>query len=379
MKTKILTILLCLISLTALSNGIKEENKSDVDSNKISKKKTINANFELSDDYKLFLNGIYSDIKVASWDENYASFHIEIYAQAKNSNDVDKIIQAISIDFDNNKTAKRLNVTTNVENIKMRTMQLNIEYYIMIPKNTTFNVKNSYGDLFIGNLHKKTELDVMFGNITIDTLYEGGNISTAYTNVSIGHTGKLNASIKYGDLNINTADNIEMSLLYSDCDLEKANKISGDIKYGDLNIGEAGDLKLSILYGDSKIGKLGNFSGDIKYGDLIINSISDNISISNTTYSDIKIYNTANDFGTIDIDASYTDVMILLNEEQSYCFDIELSYGGFSSSLLRNSSRIFYQEKDSSLTVSGNYNNNKDESSNKIIIDLLYGNFSTEN
>ena len=97
MKAKILTLIICFTSLFAFAENGNDSNHSY----KFSTKRTIDANFEVSDSSNISLIGKYSDYKISSWEENYVSFHVEIIAKANKEEYAEEMLYAIDVDFNN--------------------------------------------------------------------------------------------------------------------------------------------------------------------------------------------------------------------------------------------------------------------------------------
>ena len=76
-----MTLLLCFICSIAFSDELKINDNSN-ENYKYTKKRSIDANFDARSNYKLNLYGSFSDYKIATWNENYVSFHVEITAKS---------------------------------------------------------------------------------------------------------------------------------------------------------------------------------------------------------------------------------------------------------------------------------------------------------
>ena len=168
MKTKLLALLLLCLNISASAeNDITGNMNYDF---KYSKKKTIDANFTVNELYTLDIEGRYSDITISTTNSNMLSFHIEITGMADKEEHVDKLLQ--NIDFE-------------------------------------FNDNLRYADLTIDSLFAKINIDIMYGDIM-----------TKYVN-------NINANVRYGNINIVKGNNINVDIMYGDAEFGYVNKING--------------------------------------------------------------------------------------------------------------------------------------------------------
>lgn len=355
MKTKLILLLLIFINISAFAKNSGHSNEFDHDF-RFTKKKNIDANFALNENYLVKFDGRYSDVKISTWKEDNISFHIEITAKANKELSVDKVLQAIDVDFNNDKTNNILEVTTLISTNKMdRRVGYEIVYYIMIPENIRLSIENIYGDVTINKLYKDFNLNLRYGDLTIDSLFSTNNIDIMYGDVRIKHAKSANTVIRYGDIELNKSDKLKIDIMYGDVNLSNISKLEGSFRYSDITCNSCDTAVIDIMYTDADIKNVNEIHIDDSYGDVKIDNLNGKLKFS-ANYSDLNVESISKDFELIDIKANYSDIEINLNEEHSFTYDINLLYGSsYSGDLLEKyATRII--NKDSKSIIIGNYN-----------------------
>lgn len=335
MKNKLLTLVLCLFSTLAFADG--DDFKININqSYKYSKKRTIDANYDISNEYTLKLIGKYSDYKIVNWDEDRISFHVEIIAKSNKETALDNILGSIDVhlsDIKESRETKVVEAKTIIDNLRLNNASISINYYIMIPNDLDVDVDNIYGDVDIQSA-KDVRMRLMYGD---------SNINAA---------DNIDAEILYSDITIGTVNNFNADAQYSEIDCHVAKKVEAEVLYTDTYLKTVEDIRIANMYGDLEIGNL-------------INKIECGLK-----YSDIEIENVNKNFTTINIDAMYSDVNISLTNEHCFSYDISESYGSISSKVLKDNANKLIKEHNGE-TIIGNINDN--EKLHNINIEALYG------
>lgn len=335
MKNKLLTLLLCLFSTLAFADGNDYEINMN-QSYKYSKKRSIDANYDAGKDYTLKLEGKFSDYKIANWNEDRISFHVEIIAKSNKESYLDKILSSIDVilsDINKSKASKIVEAKTKIDNCKLNNASISIDYYIMIPNDIDIIIDNTYGD------------------------------------VDIQSAKDIKIKLMYGDSDISSADNIDAEILYGDITIGTVNYFDADVKYSEIDCSMAKKVEAEVMYSDTYFKTVDEIRIDNMYGDLEIENLINKIECS-LKYSDIEIENVDKNFSDIIIDAMYSDVSISLTNEHCFSYDISASYGNIFPKMLKDNANKYIKEH-TETSVIGNINDN--DKLHNIKIDALYG------
>lgn len=213
---------------------------------------------------------------------------------------------------------------------------------------TTFtgnNVKINY----IINMPRNTGLTVIlkYGNIKLDEHRGAFDANLSYSNLNAQSFSGTIPSIrmKYGNLDISSAQNILLTASYSKVKIGKINQINLSGKYTDYVIDNAGiiDTGESYSYGNFKIGTLTTMKANVKYAGINIENLLSDFTV-NSSYGNINIKTATGKFNNITVGASYTDVTITLPENSSTAFDVDLKYGDLSIS--KKHTKVSYSQQE---------------------------------
>ena len=329
MKAKILTLIICLTTLFAFAeNGANH-------SYKYSTKRTIDANFEVSDSSSISLIGKFSDYKISTWNENFVSFHIEIIANADKQEKANEMLYVIDVDFNNNKNKKNITAETVIKKHNIKNVSFQISYHVMVPQYISLSIYNLYGDVLMDEAHNNLYVEMKYGDFSIDEI------------------------LTYAEIN----------MLYGDANIKKANQISAYLSYGDINVANMNKALINMNYGSAKLDAVNILNGKFNYSDIVLGNVTQSADID-INYCDAKVSNMSDSFELIKMNTNYSDIELHLDEKLSFSYDITLLYGEIKSDMLEKHARKI-TEKNYQKHISGNIND--EEQQHKIVIK---GNYS---
>ncbi|WP_108821397.1 DUF4097 family beta strand repeat-containing protein [Dysgonomonas sp. Marseille-P4361] len=243
-----------------------------------------------------------------------------IIVKETNSNQIDLEIQYF--DTKNQQAVCNTKITNKLLTISTASSGRNntrakINYIVSIPKNTTLNIDLKYGSAKLDRFSGLFNGDLAYSNLSAE----------AFTSNAIP------IKMKYSELKIEEAKNINLNASYSDIRIRKANSIEVEGNYNDYNLGDIQSLTTtkSSAYGDIRIKSVGTMNANIKYIDVSIDNLINDLDIT-TAYGDISIRDASTKLKNIKVKASYADVKITLPQDLSASFETDLSYGDMSIS-----------------------------------------------
>lgn len=363
-----MTLLLCFICSIAFSDELKINDNSN-ENYKYTKKRTIDANFDARSNYKLNLYGSFSDYKIATWNENYVSFHVEITAKSNRENAAEEMLNNINVEFDNMKSTETIEARTTIKTKKTTNISFQIDYYIMIPENLYLTINNSYGDIEIDKLRKDLNLDLDFGSFSIDSLLSNINkLDINYSDVKIKYSNKIEGKIGFSDIRINNSKNVNINMKYGNGKFGDIKKLTATCEFSEISCNYADFVSLDIKYTDTYFEKVNEITIDDSYSDVEIDYLLKKINFT-STYGDIEINKIDNDFKLIDISSRYGDVDLMLNKELNFSYYISTEYGQIDSKYLKDNARVYIYEINNKEKMSGNI----EMVEQKINIEVKYG------
>lgn len=272
--------------------------------------KIIDKTFPANAQTALQIDNRYGNLNLSTWDKNSIEFHIEIKVDGKNEKEVKERMNAISVDFSN--LANVVSAITRINKISNNNRSnMSIQYFVKLPKSTKINIKNTYGNFAIDQLNGRSMIDLKYGNMTVGDLNHTENeINLQYvTSASISSmkTGKL--MVSYSNLVLDRSEDIEVKSNYSNLEFKQAKNLLAELRYGNL-----------------KTNQIQNITATSKYTNLKINQLLRNLKI-NAGYGQIMINDVKADFRSIDIESSYSDVVLKMAKNATYQLSADFAYG----------------------------------------------------
>lgn len=315
MKTKILTVLLCFLTIIGFAKDANKWNYN-YENYKYEKKKVIDTDFEVIDNALLNIIGKYGDINISCWDKNNVSFHIEIIAKANKESVVNDLLNSIDIEFTtknaDNLKKSFIKAKTIFKESSFKKVSFSVDYYVMVPKTILMELSNKYGDIHLDKAFKDLIIDLKYGDFVSDSLFANNNINIKYGNINVNYVNNFTLSMKYGGIEVKYIDVLNGTLAYSDfsCDYtSKANIISS--------------------YTDIKFKKVHDLTIHENYGDIIIHDLIKNLNV-NSNYGEIVVKNINKDFNNIKLSGDYIGIYLYMIKDTSiFSFDINVNYSSF--------------------------------------------------
>ena len=349
MKIKVkflLTLLLCFIVSIGNANNYK-----------YSKKRTIKANFEMSEDYTLYVYGKFSNYNIQTWGEDNISFHIEIITRSDKEENAMNLLHHIDVEFDNSQTNKSVSAKTVIPK-KIKNANFQIDYYIMIPENIFVDIKNLYGDVNIDKLNRYFTMDLDFGNFSLDSLFSTANIDVKYGNTKIKYVHDLKGNVGFGDVRINSGNNVDIILKYGNGKIGEMKTMTAHCEFSDLSCTSIDSAYINVQYTDTYLENVKEVTIDDSFSEVEIEHLLKKINFT-SKYGDIEINNVDKDFKYIGISSQFSDVDIVLDKSYKFSYQLSASFGDINNEILKDNAKQYVKEN-SETTLMGIHNEGTD-------------------
>ena len=354
LQYKLFAYLLLLPLVMIANNGNGKDGK-------YKKEKTITKTFNVNDNATLKVDNSYGNLDIVTWDGNTIDFEIKITTTGDNEEKVQEKLDDITVDFSsspdlvtaitkfNKNKGKSWWSWTNSNNVQMK-----INYIIKMPITNNVNLNNDYGNINLGKLEGRAELNCDYGKITTKELMADNNsINFDYSNncyFEFIKGGKIDAD-------------------YSGFTVSKANALEINADYTQSKVEVAEDVTYNCDYGGITIGKVNNLKGDGDYLTIMLGDIYKNVSLT-SDYGSIKINKLHKSVKNVSIDTDYVGVKIGYDPALSFDFDIELEYGSLKDS--DDSFKFIKKRVESTDRYYTGYHNTQN-SGNLVKINMEYG------
>ena len=235
------------------------------------------------------------NIVIENTDENRLNIEATVTGKARNLDDAERIAQKIKIvvKSDNGK----INISNDVPK-SLKFEEFDISYVVTMPAWLNINLSNKYGNVVANQLFGKTSVKVSYGSLkikqlndrtggfpTIDLAYcreseiedmQLGGINASYSNITVEKGFAVAISSKFSKWKIGSAQSMAIEASYDNYSIAHVGKIDATVKYSDLNINSLQTLsKINSEYGNVNIKKV-----DRDFSNIDIKTDFGNVSLS---------------------------------------------------------------------------------------------------
>jgi hypothetical protein len=292
--------------------------------------KKISRQFTTQTNGYLDISNRYGNIDVAIGASNQIKIDVVITAEASSVKKAQEAVERINITFE--ESTNRVAARTEVENntswsswFDNSNVSLKINYTVMVPADIFLQLANKYGNIYVETTNRDLRIDLDYGDIRL------GNINA-----------KLSLDMSYSDGAISGIQNGDLSLSYSDLEMEDADALQVDMKYTDLVMGSADRLKVVSSYSDLQGNDVDEVSYSGKYDDLTFERVKSieaesaysGMQVSGLStngrfemrYGELNVDNIGMGFTRMDINTSYTGVVLGFEEAATFSIDAQNNY-----------------------------------------------------
>ncbi|MDR0866838.1 MAG: DUF4097 domain-containing protein [Candidatus Symbiothrix sp.] len=254
----------------------------------------------------------FSNISEIKFDQSYGN----IVLRESDSKQVDLEIQYF--DGKNHQSISEITLLGNSLSIRTihpkdkRNDNCKIDYFISVPRNTALTVDLRYGNINMSDFHGDFIAQLAYSNLKAETFF--------CPNPTI--------SCKYGTISMSAVEDLNIQTSYSNVAIGKIKTLKVENKYTNYTINQVQTIaaESATSYGNFKIGSASAIYLNLKYADLIIDNLETSLK-TKCAYADVKIKNISKKLENIDLQGSYSDIVLSLDPELSANLDIHLKYG----------------------------------------------------
>ena len=308
----------CLISLTLTAQEVTKE---------------YHKEFAAAPGTTLDISNKYGNVIIQSWNKDQIIIDIKVTVEMPDKQKAEKLLGYIDVQFneaDNRISAKTLiDDNFNFSGWGSGSRKFSIVYNVKIPVEADLNLSNRYGDTEIDELQGSVNLDIKYGNLTVEKLTRENKkplskLSVAYGKASIDEAGWLDLYIRYSPgFEISNSQALLLDSRYSKIQIGKTSSLVGESRYDKVRIEDINNLVLENGYTDVNVGLL---TKTLDY---------------NGSYGSFTTERIPEGFESINIESRYTGVRLGIEESANYKLDAKVSYGG----LKINEDNFKYQKR----------------------------------
>ncbi len=294
---------LCII---AFSQNIKAEREEF--------SKVVQKEFQVNSNTSLEINNKYGNVHIQNWDQNSFKIVVKITVDIKDKEQADRVLDMLSVVFmqDGDKVTATTKISDDFGKLHgwfgNSGKKFSIDYTVNMPKNNDLRIANRYGNIFIDEMRGFVDIDLKYGDMTINKLTRGDE--KPMNQIIVG----------YGKANITEANWLKLQVSYSKIDIDNSKALVLISKYSRGNLGKSSSLVSENNYDQYQLTDLTNVVMQGRYSNFQINSITRKIDV-NMQYSDFKVNQVPKTFESIEVDNRYGKINLGIESGASYHLD----------------------------------------------------------
>lgn len=322
------------------------------------KKKYVEKNYTVTASTKLRIENKFGDIKINSWEKSEFDIKVEIIAKGRNEERSQRILDAIEIDI--TEGSAEIVFETEIESTKNKNEEgFEINYTVYMPESNPLEIKNSFGDVGMGNRQNDLDIHVSYGSMRAGDILGDASIRVSFGNGSVGKIKDGDATIKYSNFEVDEADVLDLKQGYSD-----------------VEIGTVRDLELESKFGKVEIEKADKIDAEAGYSKFEIEELTGSLELDCNYLGGFQIERLAKTFSLVDIDGKYGSYQIGIEEGLDADINAEFSFADLKLASDVDASFNYRVKESNKSTYRGKIGNGNP---NKIIrIDSSFGSLKLE-
>lgn len=275
------------------------------------KRKSIDKSYTVTDATELNINNSFGKVHVETWDKKQVTVRIDIIVNASSESRAQEFLDRITVDINDSNPRSELSFSTSIDGKNSgRNSSFEVNYRVSMPRNNPLELKNSFGDVYVGPLGGTVELDVQYGNLNTGPLTGNAEVKLAF--------GSGFSSIK-------SFTKGELRLSYSKLSVEEMGVVDINSQFSTLEIDKANTLELTGKYGEVEIGEIQSLEADINFSGFEIETLHKNIELDIDYGGNITI-GLASTVNMVDIQSSFGPLVLEIPQELNASFEATLSF-----------------------------------------------------
>lgn len=287
--------------------------------------KTIQREFATMPNGLTSLYNQYGKVNVNTWANNSVKIDITIVVNANDQRGADRVFDRINVNFAN--AAGYVKAETVIDKGNGwwgpdfgNCQDFKINYEVWLPAGNSLDLKNKYGNSYVGALNGKLMAETRYGDLRTEAIGADADLNISYGKANIPRVFNINGQISYAGLIVGEARDVQLDTKYSELKFEKAGAMRLTSRYDDLTLGNVQNLRLQTKYTDVRIQSVGSAFVTAQYTDVTVVNIATQVDVD-LTYGGLKIESLGRNFSAVNVTGKYTDTQIHVERGASFRFD----------------------------------------------------------
>ena len=292
---KILRYSLCLLALivwaTSSTHGQERQRR-------------INKTFDVGPSTTLKVENQFGRVHINTWDKSQIQLEVVIRAEMRNDERSQEFVDRVDVRISESSAMVSLRTDFGGKMNSRKGESFSVDYTMSMPSSGDLEVRNKFGDIYVGDLTGSLNVDLKYGKMRADKI-----------------TGKSDIEIGFGGANIDELGDAELEIKYSDLRVLAAGDVNLDQQFSDIRMDVIKDMDLRSKYGSVEIGILNSVDGSAGFTDFEIDEVSSRVVLDMEYVGGFTIGKLKSGFSEVRIDARFTSMDISVEDGSGGQFD----------------------------------------------------------
>lgn len=281
-------------------------------------KKSISKTFPITANGRTVLENKYGSMDINIWERNEVKIEVSVSVEAKSESKMRDILDGIEVDF--NSGDGYVSAETEFDFNNSNNVNYKVAYEVYMPATNSLQAKMKYGNLRLGELRGRAQIEVKYGNFYIESVGPNSIIEVAYSgsDCTLLKAEDLTCEVSYSRLHIHEARSINIESKYCQgMEIEQCEKLTLDSKYDRYTIGTLNQLMVETEYSNFTIDRVEDAVMDAEYTSVKIGELKNKLAID-LSYNTCVVEEVMRGFDRIAFDGSHANLKLGIERGSSY-------------------------------------------------------------
>ncbi|MEM9981298.1 MAG: hypothetical protein AAF734_02305, partial [Bacteroidota bacterium] len=258
--------------------------------------KSFNKSYAVSGKEKLKISNQFGKVQVNTSSGSQIIIKVNITVEASSTSKTKALLDAIQINESVSNGVIYIRTSTsdkerNTWKSRGRT-KMDIDYTITMPSNFPLELKNRFGDTYIGDFS---------GPLIVSVAH--GDLRTA----QLTGTKEKSLRVQFGDLDVKRLQNGKVKVAHGDVEIEQGSQVEVNSAHGDIALGTISNLNIDNQHGDVSVRKVEKAVVECDFGDTRIGYVGKSLT-TDTSHGDVRVENVGESCQSVQAEAQHGDV-----------------------------------------------------------------------
>ncbi len=279
----------------------------------VEKNKKVDKSYQVKSSTVLEVINKFGKVHVNTWDKSEIAVKVEVIVEDKDDKRAQDLLDEIDIKINESGDRKSFETTLSKGFKSKGKQSFEVNYEISMPSGNPLELKNSFGNIYLGDRTGATKLDLSYGDLKAGKL-----------------TGESDFKLSFGKGDVDELGSGTMTIKYSKLEIAKVGDVKLKQGFSDLEIDEIGKVDLESKYGSLDFGTVESIDGSAGFSGFEIDRLKTSIKLEASYVSGFTIDELAKGFDFVDIEGKFGNYRITLEDGSNASVEGEFRFSTMS-------------------------------------------------